>query len=196
MQDTLDNEREWLRRAAGGDERAYRVLFERYADRMYANALHFTKSPELAQDLTQEIFIRVWLNRSKLAAVEHFDAWLFTVARNVVRNELRKKVFPIGNADFLEAYFRDQQLSPQERLEYKELETTIHEAIGHLPEQLRTVFRLSREEGLTHEEIARRMNISVVTSKTYMVRCLLAIRKHLGSNAARLGLIIYLIGRS
>ena len=54
MQFTLDNERELLRQVAAGDEQAYRVLFGQYADRMYGNALHFTKSPALAQDLTQE----------------------------------------------------------------------------------------------------------------------------------------------
>lgn len=190
-----DNERELLRLVAAGDEYAYRVLFDRYSDRMYMNALHFTKSAELAQDLTQEIFIRIWMNRAKLPEVDRFDAWLFTVARNVIRNELKKKVLPVENAEFLQAYFRDNNLTPQERIEYKELETAVHQAIENLPPQMQTVFLLSRREGLTHEEIARRMNISVVSSKTYMVRCLLAIRRHLGKNAGQLGILVFFLYR-
>lgn len=195
MQHNSDNEQELLQLVAGGDERAYRILFDKYADRMYANALHFTKSPELAQDLTQEIFIRIWIQRSKLTEVTHFDGWLFTVARNLIRNELKKKVLPVDNAEFLQAYFRDNSLSPQERMEYKELETTVKQAIANLPPQMQTVFLLSRQEGLTHEQIAQRMNISVVSSKTYMVRCLLAIRRHLGKNSGRLGIILLFLFR-
>lgn len=195
MSNNSDNERELLRQVAAGDEQAYRVLFDRYSDRMYMNALHFTKSAELAQDLTQEIFIRIWMNRLKLAGVDRFDAWLFTVARNVIRNELKKKVLLVENGEMLHAYFRDNNLTPQERIEYKELETSVHQAIKNLPPQMQTVFLLSRQEGLTHEEIARRMNISVVSSKTYMVRCLLAIRRHLGKNAGKLGIVIFFLYR-
>ncbi|WP_160716870.1 RNA polymerase sigma factor [Chitinophaga solisilvae] len=193
MSNTSDNERELLRLVAAGDENAYRLLFDRYADRMYMNALHFTKSEELAQDLTQEIFIRIWVNRLKLATVDRFDAWLFTVARNVIRNELKKKILPVENEAFLHTYFRDNNLTPQERIEYKELESSVHQAIRNLPPQMQTVFLLSRQEGLTHEEIALRMNISVVSSKTYMVRCLLAIRRHLGKDAVKLGIVVFFL---
>ncbi|NSL85711.1 sigma-70 family RNA polymerase sigma factor [Chitinophaga sp. Mgbs1] len=193
MSNTSDNEQELLRLVAAGDENAYRLLFDRYADRMYMNALHFTKSEELAQDLTQEIFIRIWVNRLKLSTVDRFDAWLFTVARNVIRNELKKKILPVENEAFLHTYFRDNNLTPQERIEYKELESSVHQAIRNLPPQMQTVFLLSRQEGLTHEEIALRMNISVVSSKTYMVRCLLAIRRHLGKDAVKLGIVVFFL---
>lgn len=195
MQYNSDIEQALLRRIAGGDEQAYQVIFDRYADRMYANALHFTKSPELAKDLTQEVFIRVWLHRSRLTEIDRFDGWLFTVARNVIRNELRKKVLSTENIEFLQAYFKDGSLTPEERLEFRELEARVDEAIAHLPPQMKSVFLYSRQEGLTHEQIAQKMNISVVSSKTYMVRCLLAIRRHLGKNGARLGLLLFLLSK-
>lgn len=195
MQYNSDIEQALLRRVADGDEQAYRAIFDRYADRMYANALHFTKSPELAKDITQEVFIRVWLHRSRLAEVERFDGWLFTVARNVIRNELRKKVLSTENIEFLQAYFRDSSLTPEERLEFRELEARVDEAIAQLPPQMKSVFLFSRHEGLTHEQIAQRMNISVVSSKTYMVRCLLAIRRHLGKNGGRLGLLLLFLSK-
>ncbi len=195
MQYNSDIEQALLRRIAEGDERAYQVIFDRYADRMYANALHFTKSPELAKDLTQEIFIRVWLQRSRLMDVDRFDGWLYTVARNVIRNELRRKVLSAGNIEFLQAYFRDSSLTPAERLEFRELEAQVMAAVDRLPPQMRSVFLFSRQEGLTHEQIAQRMNISVVSSKTYMVRCLLAIRRHLGKSGTRLGLLLILLSK-
>lgn len=177
---------------AEGDEQAYQVIYHRYADLMYGNALRFTKSPELAQELTQELFIRLWLKRDKLLAVEHFDAYLFTIARNLIRDALRKKVLVTENAEFLTAYFEDAALTPQARLEYRQLESRVNAAIAALPEQVQTVFRLSRVEGMTHDQIAETMQISKTSSKTYMVRALLAIRKSLGTDSARLGLLLFL----
>jgi RNA polymerase sigma-70 factor (ECF subfamily) len=189
------DERSLFLLVAKGDAKAYQVIYDRYADRMYANALHFSKSPELAEELTQEIFIRLWLKREKLAAVDHFDAYLFTLARNLIRTALKKKVFTTENATFLAAYFEDAALTPEAKLEFRELESRVQAAIQALPTQMQTVFRLSRIEGLTHEQIAQTMNISVTSSKTYMVRALLAIRKSLGADAARLGLLLWLLHR-
>ncbi|WP_162915535.1 RNA polymerase sigma factor [Paraflavitalea soli] len=173
------NEQELLLRIAAGDQEAYRQIFESYWDKVYGIGLRLTKSPELAKDLAQETFIKIWNNRDKLPAVTNFSAFIFTVSRHLVIDHLRKHVFTASNEDYLTAYFSDDAISPQEKTEYKELEKLMHRAIDNLPPQLQQVFRLSRIEGLTHAEIALRMNITRITSKSYMVRALYAIRKYL-----------------
>ena len=173
------NEQELLLRIASGDQQAYREMFEWYWDKVYAIGLRLSKSPELAKDLAQETFIKIWNNRDKLPAVTNFSAFIYTVSRHLVIDHLRKKVFTAGNEDYLVAYFSDDAITPQEKTEYKELENILGRAINNLPPQLQQVFRLSRFEGLSHAEIALRMNITRVTSKSYMVRALYAIRQYL-----------------
>lgn len=173
------NEPELLLRIAGGDRDAYRVIFERYWNQIYAIGLKLSKSPELARDLAQDTFIKLWNHREQLPDVANFRSFLFTLARNLTIDHLRKKVFTTGNEDYLIAYFRDDAATPDEKAEYHELENLLNRAVSSLPPQMQQVFRLSRFEGLSHAEIALRMNITRVTSKSYMVRALSAIRKYL-----------------
>ncbi len=181
-----NNEQELLKRIADGDEAAYRCLYEKYVASMYNNALHFTKSPERAKDLTQDIFLKVWINREKLRSVERFDAFLYVMARNIIFNELKKQLPKHKENEYLEAYLQYDDSSIQTMTELKDLEKQIHEVVNRLPPQMQTAFRLSRFEGLTHEQIAARMGISQTTSKSYIVRALLIIRKHLAKGCVEL----------
>ncbi len=175
----LHDERELVKRLANGDTEAFQEFFYRYTDRIYAHALHFTKSSELAKDLVQDIFTKIWVDREKLAGVEKLEGYLFIVSRNFIKNELRRKVFTVANHDYLEAFFQYDELSISGKLELKELEGHIEQAVNQMPPQLQTAFRLSRQQGLSHEEIAERMKISKFTSKTYIVRALDILRKYM-----------------
>lgn len=179
----LYNEHELLLRIATGDQQAYREIFERYWSKVYTIGLRLSKSPELAKDLAQETFIKIWNSREKLPELTNFSAFLFTVARHLAIDHLRKKVLTSNNEDYLVAYFSDDSINPHEKAEYKELEKQLNKAINNLPTQLQQVFRLSRFEGLSHAEIALRMNITRITSKSYMVRALHAIRKSLSQHS-------------
>ncbi|WP_162852570.1 RNA polymerase sigma factor [Dinghuibacter silviterrae] len=175
-----------LQRLAEGDVSAYRALYEFYWDQVYGTAFHLTKSPEQSKDLAQDIFFKLWTNRERLAGVNELRNYLFIVSRNAVWDYLRTQVFRESNRGFLEQYMTYTQASPQEIVEQKELDGAALAAIDRLPPQLRQVFRLSRIEGLTHEEIARRMNITPLSSKTYMVRALAFLREELGRNGPKL----------
>ncbi|HTI91326.1 MAG TPA: RNA polymerase sigma-70 factor [Puia sp.] len=174
---TLHNERRLLLLVSKGDESAYQQLFHTYWDYIYSTALMFTKSPELSEDLSQDIFVRIWIKREQLAEIEQFDNFLFITARNLIFDHLRKKVFSGGYDDYFLEYFKDAALSPDQQLEFKEFENTIREAIDKLPVQQQTAFRLSRFQGLSHEEIARQMGISRQSVKSYIVRSMVSLRK-------------------
>ncbi|WEK33584.1 MAG: RNA polymerase sigma-70 factor [Candidatus Pseudobacter hemicellulosilyticus] len=182
-----------LNRIAEGDEQAFRTVYEQYAGQMYHNALRFTKHPEWARDLTQEIFFRIWTSRRKLREVERFDAYLYVVARNCIFNELKKQLPLSGSNEFLEAYLQYDHAAVHDSVEAKDLESRLMAAIAGLPQQMQTVFRLSRFEGLTHDQIAERMNISPTTSKSYIVRALLSIRKQLAQQGDTLLCLSWLL---
>lgn len=176
--ESLHNEPELLQRLAKGDISAYKALYEFYWDQVYGMALHLTKSPEQSKDLAQDIFFKLWVHRERLSGVNELRNYLFIISRNAVWDYLRTQVFRESNREFLEQYMAYAQQSPQDIVEQKELDGAALAAIDQLPPQLRQVFRLSRVEGLSHEEIARRMNITPLSSKTYMVRALAFLRKH------------------
>ncbi|HEX2845772.1 MAG TPA: RNA polymerase sigma-70 factor [Chitinophagaceae bacterium] len=173
------NEAHLLQRLAAGEQDAFRQVFEQYWDQVYAIGLKISKSPELAKDLAQETFMKLWHQRAHLKEVTNFRAYLNALSRNLAIDHLRKKVFTADNEDYLLNYFREDTAMLAGDAEYKELEQILSEAVNQLPPQMQQVFRLSRFEGLSHAEIAARMNITLVTSKSYMVRALAAIRKHL-----------------
>jgi RNA polymerase sigma-70 factor (family 1) len=178
----LLNERQLLMKVAEGDEAAYKRLFVHYWDYIYSTAFLFTKSRELSQDLAQDIFAKIWVRREKLREIDRFDAFLFIIARNVIIDRLRKKVFNAANEPYLMEYFADPSLAPSDKMEMKEMEATIRKAIDVLPAQQRTAFCLSRFQGLRHEDIAARMGISKDSVKSYIVRALAHLRKYLAEH--------------
>ena len=190
---TLYNEKDLLLRVAAGDQSAYQELFYTYWDSIYSTALLFTKSPELSEDLTQDIFARIWLKREKLAGVEQFDNYLFITARNLIFDHLRKKVFSGGYDDYFQEYFRDAALSPDQKLEFKEFETSVQQAIQELPNQQQTAFRLSRFQGLSHEEIAHQMGVSKATVKSYIVRSIVHLRRMLKENPENPMIVVWIL---
>lgn len=187
------NELELLQRTAAGDQSAYKILYDRYWDQIFANALHFTKQPELAKDLTQEIFLKLWLMRDKLAQVHRFDSFLFTVAKNLIVDELRRLHTSSQYDEFFDAYFEQGDNPASVTAELKELESTLLKAIDQLPRQMQTAFKLSRFEGLSHEQVARRMNISRITSQNYIARAIVSIKKHLHSQQIELGILLCML---
>ncbi|MHA4810901.1 RNA polymerase sigma factor [Flavitalea flava] len=179
----LLNEKELLLQVADGHEVAYKQLFTTYWDEVFSTAFLFTKSRELSQDLAQDVFARIWVNKEKLREVNEFKSYLFIVARNVIFDRLRQKVFTAGNETYLKEYFDETSLSPSHSFELKEMEEILHRGIGILPEQQRKAFCLSRFQGLRHEEIAQKMGISKESVKSYIVRAICHLRKYLSEHA-------------
>ena len=168
-----------LQRLSEGDQYAFQQIFELHWEQLHAVGLKIFKSPDLAKDHAQDTFMKVWHNRAQLRDIKNFRAYLNVVSRNLAIDQLRKKVFTVENELYLQSYFSMDTVDAGKKTEYKELEQLLHDAVDHLPPQMQQVFRLSRFEGLSHAEIAERMNITRVTSKSYMVRALASIRAHL-----------------
>jgi len=179
-----------LQRLAEGDKQAFQQLFDRYWDQLYGAGLRLTKSPEQARDLAQDIFLKLWDNRERLSGVKNLPSYLYTIIRNLVHDQIRTRVFRESNREFLISYFSYQDCSPQEMLEKKQLGEILNQAVARLSPKLREVFILSRFEGLSHEEIAKRLHITPLSSKTYIVRALITLRKLIGENIEKVILLI------
>jgi len=166
-QNDIEGERQILEAVAAGDEKAFRTLVEGYWSRVYFNTLTLVKSTAVAQDLTQDIFLKIWLQREKLREVQNFSNYIYVVGRNQVIAALRKKIIDTAAADT--AALREDLLSPDLRLEGKDAYKMLMEGVERLTPQQKLVFRLSRLEGLSHEEIAQQLGLSKNTVKVHMV---------------------------
>ncbi len=173
-----------LKKVADGDKDAFTSFFHLHWDQVYGTCLHMTKSHELALDLSQEIFIKIWENRHKLPEVRNAAAYIYTISRNTIVDYLRIKVFSEENLDKLLHFFIDEGQDPLGQLEFRELQVSLQTAVDSLKGKVKLVFLLSRQEGLTHEQIAARLGISITSSKTYIVRALQEIRIFMARNTS------------
>jgi RNA polymerase sigma-70 factor (family 1) len=177
--DTTYNERELLHRLAGGDETAFRQLYDHHKDEVYAFALGITRLVPLAEEIVQDSFMKLWQHRDELPEILKFESWFFTITRNLCYTALRKIALD-RKAKTAHELQTDQQVATAEDIiitrENREL---VNAAINQLPEQQRRIYKLSRETGLTYEEIAAELNISRNTVKEHLRRAVTGIRAYL-----------------
>lgn len=173
------DEREVLLRIAQGDELAFRRLYDRYADKVYTVAFMYMKSVVRSQDITQEIFLKVWTKRTELPEVKQFQDWLFILARNLIVSALRKKNVEYSDAAAAEEEVVEEYLKPDRQLDSKEVAALVRDAIGQLPDRQRQVYKMAREDGLKRREIAAELQLSEETVREHMNKALRSIRSYL-----------------
>jgi RNA polymerase sigma-70 factor (ECF subfamily) len=174
---------ELLPKAAAGDEQAFTLLFKSYWQNVYVVALDFTKSETLAEEITQDVFLKIWQNRDNLSTIRKFDDYLFIVARNHIYNVLRKKSIERPFIVHLEEYFQETSYLSDQAVCFKETRDLIDAAVELLPPQQRLIFLLSRNEGFNHNEISEKLGISKGTIKSHINKALHSIRSFLQKNS-------------
>lgn len=183
MNDVLYTDRELFIQIAAGDEKSFRILYDKYWHNIYGMSLTYTKSVAEAQDMVQEVFLKVWEKRANLAEAETPAGFLFTLARNLIISALRKKAVRVlaQNAGLQEEapLLPDNFLLSDARIILKQSETAINKAIASLTPQQQQIFILSRKEGLSHEEISQRLGINRYTVKNHIVAALHTLRQQL-----------------
>ncbi|GAA0555205.1 RNA polymerase sigma factor [Chitinophaga japonensis] len=186
------SEPELLRLIAAGDQHAYRLIFERYWDAVYSTALLLTKSAALAEDIAQDVFTVLWEKRAGLGEVSRLEGFLFITARNLVYTRFRKLASSQEYRQYILHCFPDTAgAGADEKAELKELEQTILRTIQQLPPQQQKAFRLSRFQGMRHEEIATAMGVSRITIKSYIVQAIAALRKALANHPSEALILLW-----
>lgn len=188
----LYNEKELILRISEGDEQAFEVLFERWWDKIYSTAFIFSKSAALSQDIAQEVFLQIWRKRATLADIENPSAYLTVIARNMIFRKLSRINLETSYKNYVSSKGVISTPQADQEVLSKELQNALEEGINLMPLQQQRAFRLSRQQGLTHEEIAQQMGISRLTVKDYIVKAIAFLRKHLQHYG--LPVILFLLG--
>jgi RNA polymerase sigma-70 factor (family 1) len=158
-----------------GDQRAFRQLFDYYAEKLSRFAFGIVKNKESATEIIDEIFVKIWKQRADIQSIARLDIYLYTATKNASLNYLSRKAneqttepFDFINIELQEDENPDQQLITTEILE------KIRDAVNELPPRCKMIFKLVREDGLKYKEVADILNITVNTVDAQM---LIAVKK-------------------
>jgi RNA polymerase sigma-70 factor (ECF subfamily) len=185
-------EKELLMQVAAGDEKAFETLFNTWRDKLYFYILRITGSPENAEDVLQEVFVKVWLKRESLHEVENFNSYLYRMAHNHAVSGIRRMAREAICFNVLQVNTNADNLPADEALFQKQLDEKLKAIVTALPQQQRLVYTLSREQGLKQEDIAQQLHISISTVQNHMTQALRTIRKELNSGYSRTAIYVIL----
>jgi RNA polymerase sigma-70 factor (ECF subfamily) len=168
------SDEELLAAFAGGDRAAFDVLVVRHQDRLFQFARWYVRdAPSACEDVVQEIWLQVFRSAASFRAESSFRTWLFGVGRNVCLRELRRRgAVPRGLAGGLDDEdgglnaIPDGEPAPLERLELRERERLVREAVERLPEHYGVALTLREWEGLSYEDIARALDVPLGTVRS------------------------------
>lgn len=148
-------------------------LYNYYYPRLYEFSRSFLKTEESIDDILQEVFIRIWQNRRKIKDPASFNAFIFTITRNLLLNEIRSRLNHQNLKEEIRKLSIAREYDGSNPTQYKDLKSRVEEIVGELPERQKEIFILSRTEGLSHKEIAGKLQI---TTKTVEYHISLAIK--------------------
>jgi RNA polymerase sigma-70 factor (ECF subfamily) len=179
-----------LQQIADGSEEAFGMLFHTWRNKLYFFILRLSDSPEVAEDVLQDVFIKLWINRATLKSVDHFSAYLYRMAQNHVINHARRMALENSILEELQKGSHATEQTILTKLAHKQLQETIEATINNLPPQQKLVYTLARVQGFKQEEIALQLQISVSTVKNHMTQALKTIRKQLRDQYPTIGLYL------
>lgn len=184
------DEKTLLEQIAAGDERSFRKIYDHYRPKIYAYALHLTRSTERADEVIQEVFLKVWLKRRSLTEIEKFNGWLHTVARHCIFDAFKKLARERAAETKLAALEPIMAGAADAWLLDKENEVWLNDALEQLTPSQKQIFIMSRRQGMTAEQIAAELNISVNTVGVHMVNLLASLRNYIRKHTIILAIIM------
>lgn len=155
---------------ADGDQNSFRQLFHLYAKKLTQFAFAIVKSNDAAREIVDEVFIKIWRNKSSITSIQNLTVYLYTAIKNTSLNYLsaRARENMVESFDFFSVQLSDHN-SPEKTLITAEMLKKINAAIDQLPPRCKMVFKLVREDGLSYKEVGAILKISPKTVDAQMM---------------------------
>jgi RNA polymerase sigma-70 factor (family 1) len=159
-----------MQKVAENDQLAFRELYHLFHKRLHYFALALVKTKEAAEEVVEDVFIRLWNQRKDILQINNLKIYLYTATKNTALNYLSKKaresmVEPFDNIDIA---LQDTGISPEQIMITRETYRNIRQAVDSLPPRCKMIFKLVREDGLRYKEVAEILNISINTIDAQM----------------------------
>lgn len=182
LSDELNNEKKWLLLLREGSEQAFEKIYLLYSKRLFGNLLKLVKSESIAQEILQEVFLKVWDNRRFIDTEKSFRSYLFKIAENKTYDFFRKAARDHKLQQLLLAAATEGYEHIESLIVNKENNRLLQQAIEALPPQRQQVFRLCKLEGKSYEEVSRLLGISTSTISDHIVKASRAVREFIATH--------------
>lgn len=186
----LYDEVELLQKIAKGNERAFKIIYDQYKKKIYHYAMGFLHSEVYAEEVMQEVFLKIWLMGEEVQSISSLEAYLKTLTRNRSLDTLRKVIVDQKFGLHITKDYSESHNETEESILLNDTRVVLAHAIDKLPRQQREVYLLCQNEGLKYDEVAIRLNISVNTVKTHMKRALASIRSDISNHTNIVAILI------
>lgn len=189
-------EKELLLLLKKGDQQAFKSLYDFYSTKILKKLIKLIKDEEVAKELLQDIFLKIWEKRENLDPDKNFSAYLFRITENLVTDLFRRAAFEKKLMAHLVNISTELYNHTEEVMNYKEGRAILQQAIDTLPPQRKKIFTLCKIEGKSYEEAGKLLGISSGTVNDHMVKAARAVKKHyLKSDMALILLLTHFITR-
>jgi RNA polymerase sigma-70 factor (family 1) len=186
------SEGELLAKIAEGNQRAFKVIYETYYRKIFIYAVRYVKSDLDAEEIIQEIFLKLWLRDSAALPINNLDGYFQTLVRNRSLDMLRRKVLE-DHADLDNVVnWQEAHNDTEELIILKDTKKILDEGITLLTPQQRQVYKLCHQDGLKYEEAAKELNLSISTVHSHMKLALKFLRGYLQQHTDIAALIVIL----
>lgn len=158
-----------IKQLINDDESAFKGIYDLVHQQIYRMLFSLLKDEHFTEEILQETFIRLWLNRKKLNENQSLYPYIYLIAKRLAIDHFRKVMTESDVKNYLTVHAEDRINNTEESVDYSELNQYLDRVIQLLPKQQKTVFILSCNEGLSYDEIAERMQISRNTVKNHLI---------------------------
>ena len=159
-----------------GDPLSFEILFQKYYVRFYNFVFNLTKNSQAAEDIIQNVFMKIWINRASLRPDQSIHNYIYVLSKREMLNHIRDRKAYVQVERLVMTEQPSEEVTDQS-MALKELDERIRRFIADMPEQRRKVFLLSRYRGLTNKEIAEMMGLSVRTVDRHINLALTSLKK-------------------
>ena len=165
-----------LKKISDDDYFAYAEVFDHYSPVINRFIVKFVKSSAIAEDLSQEIFLKIWEQRGNLKEVKEFQSYVFTLAKNHTLNFLRRVAVENKAKSEILSHYHYQENTVEDTMQTKQYFSYLNVLLKTLSPQSREVFKLCREEKNSYHEVSEKLGISTNTVKKHMVKSMKSIK--------------------
>lgn len=176
------DDKELFLQIANGDEAAFEKIFHTYNAKLLPFVASITKNREVAEEIMQEVFLKLWLQRNTLPTIDNPAAWLVRLSSNMALSYLQRQAIHSKAVNKLSNQSSPAASSIEADIDAKKIQQHIAAAINSLPEKRQQVYKLSREGGLNRKQIAEQLGLSESTVKNQLSAALKHIQEHIEKN--------------
>lgn len=193
MEAGLANEELILGEIVAGNQHAFTLLYRHYHQKVYGFAFQVLKDQAQAEELVQEVFMKLWMRREHLAEVHNFGAYLAVFCRNETLNAIKKSTIQQKHYQVVQTIRSELDCNTEDAIRLHETQKLLGRAVERLSPQQQNVYKLLNADGLKLHDVAKRLNITPSTAKTHLKLALKNIRSFLVVHYRTLGTVAFIL---